>query len=63
TKGEEIDARTRYRQARSERIFKTFFLDKTNLSLEEKEFVKEKIFIGFNTSMFKGLIKQIDEGN
>ncbi|WP_396636732.1 AbiH family protein [Maribacter sp. R77961] len=56
TKGDEILPRTRHLSARKERAIKELFLKKTNLSEEEKELAKEKIYVGLNTTIFDGIV-------
>jgi hypothetical protein len=57
SKGEEISTRIRHMQARAERNLRDMFLNKTNLSEQEMEIVEKKIFIGLNTKMFSGIVK------
>jgi len=49
---EKIDPSTRYKMNRKERELKSRFLSKTSLKEEEKEAVKDNIFIALNTGMF-----------
>jgi len=57
TKGAEIPPRIRHMQARTERNFRDLFLNKTKLTEKEMETVGEKIFIGLNTGIFDGIMK------
>ena len=50
---EEIPARRAYKNARIERKIKESFLNKTQLSNEEKKKATKNIYIGLNTNMFK----------
>ncbi|MEN2414968.1 AbiH family protein [Flavobacterium mesophilum] len=52
SKGEEIKQRFAQKTARTQRAIKKLFLEKTNLSQEEKELYNEKIYVGVNTNMF-----------
>ncbi|WP_340156535.1 AbiH family protein [uncultured Winogradskyella sp.] len=61
TKGAEIPTRIRHMQARAERNLRDLFLNKTNLSEKEMETVESKIYIGLNTGMFDGIMKQKEE--
>jgi len=61
TKGSEVSPRIRHLQARTERNFKRFFLDKTNLSDDEKTKVEGKIFIGLNSAMFNGIVNKSEK--
>lgn len=57
TKGEEIKQRIGHKKGRVERAIKNLFLEKTKLSIEEKNKVFDRIFIGINTNMFSLLLK------
>ncbi len=57
SKGAEIPARIRHIQRRAETTIRNYFLNKTNLSEEEKKAVEDKIYIGFNSQMFDGINK------
>jgi len=57
TNGDEIIPRTRHLLARKERVIKELFLNQTNLNEEEKERVKEKIYVGMNTTIFDSIVK------
>lgn len=61
SKGAEIPPRIRHMQARAERTIRNFFLNKTNLTENEMESIKEKIFIGLNSGMFDGIIKSVEK--
>ncbi|RZL45742.1 MAG: hypothetical protein EOP00_16855 [Pedobacter sp.] len=50
---EAIPSRIAYKKARKEREMLQRFLSKTNLSEDEKNAIKDKIFVGINTEMFK----------
>lgn len=56
TKGEEISRRWGYKKAQKEREMKDFFLNKTNLTDDEKTSFRSKIFVGVNTDLFSNLI-------
>lgn len=51
-RGEEINQLLGYKKARKEREIRNAFLERTNLSEDEKAKVRDKIFIGINTNMF-----------
>jgi hypothetical protein len=53
SRGEKIPQRFIQKQLRFERSLKKIFLDKTNLSEDEKEKIEKKIIIGYNTPFFK----------
>lgn len=55
TRGDEINKRIGYKNARTERIMKNYFLNKTTLTAEEKLKVENNIYIGVNTNMFNNL--------
>lgn len=55
SKGEEIKERFAQRKARNQRSIKKLFLDKTNLTKEEKEKFEENIYVGINSNMFKNI--------
>lgn len=52
SKGEEIKKRFGQKAARTQRAVKNLFLNKTNLSEEEKKLYEENIYVGVNTFMF-----------
>lgn len=52
SKGEEIKQRFGQKAARTQRAIKKLFLDKTNLSEDEKKLYEGNIYIGVNTNMF-----------
>lgn len=52
-KGESLKSNQGYKLSPKEEKIKTHFLSKTNLSDEQKEAVKSKIFVGYNTEIFK----------
>ncbi len=56
TKGEEvISARVGYKNNRTERKMRDYFLNKTNLSDEDIELLRNNIYIVLNSSFFKEL--------
>lgn len=57
-KYDEIPLRKGFKIGRRERAIKDFFLSKTNLDNEVKEKVKDQIFVGVNSSMFKYVWKE-----
>lgn len=58
TKGEEvISPRIGYKNNRTKRRMRDYFLKKTKLSKQEIEKVKDNIFVALDTPMFKELIK------
>lgn len=59
TKGEEvISPRIGYKNNRTKRKMRDFFLKKTKLTKEEFEKVSENIFVALDTSMFKEIIRK-----
>ncbi|WP_275314761.1 bacteriophage abortive infection AbiH family protein [Tenacibaculum bernardetii] len=59
TRGEEVIApRIGYKNNRTKRDMRNYFLKKTKLTKEEIEKVKDNIFIALDTSMFKEIIKK-----
>jgi len=59
TKGEEvISARIGYKNNRTERRMRNYFLKKTKLNKEEKEKVSSNIYIALDSTMFKDLYKE-----
>lgn len=52
SKGDLIKDRFGQKVERNRRAIKTIFLDKTNLTVEEKQLYGENIYVGFNTNMF-----------
>lgn len=52
SKGEEIKQRFAQKTARTQREIKNLFLDKTDLSDEEKKIYEENIYVGINTDVF-----------
>lgn len=57
SRGDVIKDRFSHKVVRDKRNIKKVFLDKTNLTVEEKELYGENIYIGFNTNMFDINIK------
>lgn len=56
TKGEEvISPRIGYKNSRTERKIRDYFLNKTKLGEEEKEKLKANIFVALNTQIFKNI--------
>lgn len=59
TRGEEvISPRIGYKNNRTKRDMRNYFLKKTKLKKEEIEKVKDNIFVALDTSMFKEIIKK-----
>ena len=59
TKGEEvISPRIGYKNNRTKRNMREYFLKKTKLTKEEIEIVKDNIFVALDTPMFKEIIKR-----
>lgn len=54
--GEKIHPRRGHFVDRSIKKKKDHFLSKTNLNEEEKELIKDKIFVGFNSNMFSEVL-------
>jgi hypothetical protein len=52
SKGEDIKERFAHKAVREKRLIKKLFLNKTNLSQEEKNQFEENIYVGINTRMF-----------
>lgn len=52
SKGEDIKERFAQKAVREKRLIKKLFLNKTNLSQEEKNQFQENIYVGVNTRMF-----------
>jgi hypothetical protein len=59
TKGEEvISPRIGYKNNRTKRNMRNFFLKRTNLSKEEIDQVSDNVFVAIDSSMFKEIIKR-----
>ena len=59
TKGEEvISPRIGYKNSRTERRMRNYFLKKTKLTKEEKEKVSNNIYVALDSSMFKEIYSE-----
>ncbi|WP_412464377.1 AbiH family protein [Flavobacterium mekongense] len=56
TKGEEISRRWGYKKAQKEREMKDYFLNKTDLTDDEKLKFQNNIYVGVNTELFSGML-------
>ena len=57
-RGNDLPANQEYKKIRKERLIKDYFLSKTNLTDKQKEDIKEKIFISYNSNIFNVKVKQ-----